>query len=99
MESPILELPEVHSNCLVGYKKSPQDPHEVGALFIVLKLNIEADQNEMSLKIRQKLKSCLTLEEYQAIQDIHFISVAPQTSCGKMDREALKELAIKLNNA
>lgn len=93
MEYHIINLPEVKVARLAGYRKSVDDPNETGAFFVVLNSNVTSSSSEITAKIFDVLKSHLTSKELSIIQDIHYVDSVPLTTCGKIDRVALKKLA------
>lgn len=95
MEYIISNLPEVCVARLAGYRKTPDNSNEIGALFVVLNPGVTTAQDEISKKIFNTLKSHLSLEELAVIQDIYYVESVPVTTCGKVDRVALKNLAFK----
>ncbi|KAM7346972.1 2-succinylbenzoate--CoA ligase-like [Cochliomyia hominivorax] len=95
LEYIISNLPEVCVARLTGYRITPDNPNEVGALFVVLNPGVTTSQDEISKKIFNTLKSHLTLEELAVIQDIYYVDSVPVTTCGKVDRVTLKNLALK----
>lgn len=90
-----MALPEICVARLTGYRKSPEDCNEIGVLFVVLKKDLTACREEISEKIFDLLKSGLKPEEVCVIQDIIFVDSIPVTTCGKVDRVALKNLALE----
>lgn len=91
MEPLVLYIPQVASVCLVGYHRFSDDLNEVAALFVVLK---HPDNHEqIADKIRETLAGHLSRDELLLIHDIHFRESFPLTTCGKMDRPALRKIA------
>ncbi|XP_065365997.1 uncharacterized protein LOC135958973 [Calliphora vicina] len=95
LEHTVMELPEICVARLAGYRKSPEDCNEIGAFFVVLNQGVTTPQAEISKNIFKLLKSHLTAEELAVIQDIYYVESVPVTTCGKVDRVALKNLALK----
>ncbi|XP_073832944.1 uncharacterized protein isoform X2 [Musca autumnalis] len=93
LEYIIINLPEVYVARLAGYCKTPNDPNEVAAFFVVLNRDVTASCDEISAKIRSTLKQCLNAKQLAMIEKIHFVDSVPLTTCGKIDRVALKKFA------
>ncbi|XP_073814344.1 2-succinylbenzoate--CoA ligase-like [Musca autumnalis] len=86
-------IPEIYIARLVGYHKTPNDPNQIGAWFVVLHPNVTLSQAEISKKVMDTLKFHLTPAQFAIIQDVHIIDAMPVTYCGKLDRLALRKLA------
>ncbi|KAM7349837.1 putative acyl--CoA ligase YdaB [Cochliomyia hominivorax] len=97
IEPLILNLPEVSSVCLVGYNRSDEDPNQVAALFVILKQDESLSFQDISSKIRNALSENLTEDQILLIHDIHFRDFFPLTTCGKIDRIALRKLALEMS--
>ncbi|XP_005176639.1 luciferin 4-monooxygenase [Musca domestica] len=88
-----INLPEVYVARMAGYRKTPNDPNEAAAFFVVLNSNVTASHKEISAKILETLKPHLNERQLAMIEHIHFVDSVPLTTCGKVDRVALKKLA------
>ncbi|XP_037808390.1 putative acyl--CoA ligase YdaB [Lucilia sericata] len=95
VETLVLQLPEISGVCLVGYCRSVEDPNEVAALFVVLKEGVSSSFEEISLKIRNILSNNLSDDQVLLLHDIYVRESFPLTTCGKIDRIALRKLALK----
>ncbi|XP_023292862.2 putative acyl--CoA ligase YdaB [Lucilia cuprina] len=95
VENLVLNLTEISSVCLVGYRRSEEDSNEVAALFVILKEGVSSSVEEVSLKIRDILLNNLSEDQVLLIHDIYVRESFPLTSCGKIDRFALRKLALK----
>ncbi|XP_037936587.1 2-succinylbenzoate--CoA ligase-like [Teleopsis dalmanni] len=98
IESLVADLPEVTSARLVGYKKSPEDAYDVGAIFVALKDNFKEDERKQEIrsKIGYLLESSLSTAQLDVIRHIHFIDTMPLTSAGKVNRVTLRQQAQKM---
>ncbi|XP_023304947.2 4-coumarate--CoA ligase 3-like [Lucilia cuprina] len=95
LEHIVMDMPEICVARLAGYRKTPDNPNEIGAFFVVLNKGVTASEDEITKKIFNVLKSHLTADELAVIQDIYYIDSVPVTTCGKVDRVSLKNLALK----
>ncbi|XP_061397853.1 2-hydroxy-7-methoxy-5-methyl-1-naphthoate--CoA ligase-like [Musca vetustissima] len=88
-----INIPEIYVARMAGYCKTPNDPNEVAAFFVVLNSNVTASQNEISAKIMDAIKPHLNERQLAMIEKIYFVDSIPLTTCGKVDRVALRKLA------
>ncbi|XP_065364963.1 putative acyl--CoA ligase YdaB [Calliphora vicina] len=96
IEQMVLSLAEISSVCLVGYRPSEEDPNEVAALFVILKEGVTTSHQDLSLKIRDIWSQNLSEDQILLIHDIYYKKKFPLTTCGKIDRIALRELALEM---
>lgn len=90
-----MELPEIRVARLAGYRMSPDKPDESVAVFVVLIQGVTTAQEEISKKVFNLLRTHLNPKELDIIKNIYFVDSVPFTTCGKIDRVALKNLALK----
>lgn len=90
-----MNMAEIKVARLAGYRKNPNDSNENGAFFVILNPNVTGTQEEITTKIFNTLKSCLTADELAIIQNVYYVDSVPLTTCGKVDRVALKQWALK----
>uniref|UniRef100_A0A1I8NSR8 AMP-dependent synthetase/ligase domain-containing protein n=1 Tax=Stomoxys calcitrans TaxID=35570 RepID=A0A1I8NSR8_STOCA len=98
LEYSLINLPEIYVARLASYKVTPEDVNEIGSLFVVLNSNVSLTHEEMSRKIRDTLSVELNPKQLAIIQHIHYVDSVPLTTCGKIDRVALKKLALSKQN-
>lgn len=91
----VLNLPEVCAVSMVGYHRSEEDSNKVAALFVILKQEVSTSQKDVYLKIRETLSAELTEDQNLLIHDIYFTESFPLSTCGKIDRRALRKLALE----
>ncbi|XP_075157074.1 uncharacterized protein LOC142230315 [Haematobia irritans] len=94
LEYILINLPEIYVARLTSYQKSSNDTNEVGSLFVVLNANVSISHKEMSTKIMNTLSAHLNPRQLEVIKDIYYVESVPLTTCGKIDRIALKKLAL-----
>ncbi|XP_037808391.1 probable 4-coumarate--CoA ligase 3 [Lucilia sericata] len=112
VEKLVCTLSSIFASTLVGYRTSNTDVEDKGALYIVKQLqNTQANENEMlmagqnqeienevlKVEVKKLLEKHLKCNESCIIRLVNIIEKLPLTSCGKVDKPALIQLAKSLD--
>ncbi|XP_055840520.1 uncharacterized protein LOC129908195 [Episyrphus balteatus] len=88
--------PNVQLCALIGHPNSDGSNDKIGTIFVALRRS--ADSEKIEDDLRNLLEAKCTREEVQVVRHIKVLSEMPLTTCGKINRAILAEMAQSSKN-